>query len=231
MAALLRSTKSMRHGSRRGRIAVALAAALMLSSNSGCTVLTGLQNSLDYSDECNEWMLGYRNSALAAKSWYRHKPCYQNREYLDDFGAGFRAGYEDVANGGKGCTPAFAPREYWSWKYQTPSGQQRIAAWFAGFPMGAKAAEEEGMGNYSLLMPSSMAQHEYTQAGWAPPAPAHCCPIGPALPVTGAASGAAGMMDGGMIGEPTPAMSPSDIAPMGPQGSGVMVPVPAPNIP
>lgn len=231
MAELLHSVSSPRRR-RRNRLAAALAAALLLSTSGGCSIFAGLQNSLDYSDECNEWMLGYRNSAWAAKAWHRQKPCYQNRQHLDDFGAGFRAGYLDVANGGRGCTPAFAPREYWGWKYQSPVGQQRIAAWFAGFPMGAKAAEEEGLGNYALLMPSSMVQHEYAQAGWTPPGAPFCCPLGPAMPVTGGAAPIPGdgAMGSGVLGEPTPAGSPSDMMPMAPYSAPAPMPVPAPII-
>ncbi len=209
---------------KRLRFASAVAAALLLSTSTGCTVLPGLAQALDYSEECDEAVMGYRNSAYAAKAWYKRKPCYRNRQHLDDFGAGFRAGYEDVANGGNGCTPAFAPREYWSWKYQSPVGQQRVAAWFAGYPLGAKAAEEDGLGNYAQIMASSSIQHEYQSAGWVPPPVPMATPCGPALPVTGSPTpmemGASKVEGTGVV------PSASDVAP--PSLTGIGAPTPAP---
>jgi hypothetical protein len=139
---------------------------MVLASSTGCTILPGLQNALDYSEECNDAFMNYRNHAYSAKAWYRREQCYCRQKHLSDFEAGFRAGYEDVASGGTGCTPAFAPRDYWGWKYQSPAGQQRVAAWFAGFPLGAQAAEEDGLGNYANIQMSGWAQNQYQQAGY-----------------------------------------------------------------
>ncbi len=49
------------------------------------------------------------------------------------FADGFKAGYLDVANGGKGCPPVVPPKRYWSACYMTPKGQQAAQQWFAGF--------------------------------------------------------------------------------------------------
>ena len=165
MAALSFNNERARYRRRRW-IGVFLSTA-MLSTSSGCSILPGLQQSLDYSDECNEAMLGYRNQASAAKAWLCRKHCYKDRCDLDDFGAGFRAGYMEIASGGSGCTPAFAPREYWSWKYQSGSGQKRVSSWFAGFPLGAQAAEEDGIGNYAFVGASSEMRATYNNGGYA----------------------------------------------------------------
>jgi hypothetical protein len=162
-----RRTRSMR----RRWVRLVLSATI-LTASSGCSILPGLQNSLDYSDECNEMMIDYRNQAWAAKAWHCRKNQFKNQCNLDDFGAGFRAGYMDTASGGPGCTPAFAPREYWSWKYQSPSGQQRVSAWFAGYPLGVKAAEEDGLGNYAFVAAGAQMQSQFHNNNWAGAAPA-----------------------------------------------------------
>jgi hypothetical protein len=73
-----------------------------------------------------------------------------------------------VADGGDGCTPAFPPREYWGWKYQSHEGQARVAAWFSGFPHGARAAEEDGIGNWYQIQTSSNIQKQYSEHGLLP---------------------------------------------------------------
>ncbi len=56
--------------------------------------------------------------------------------------------------GSEACTPAFAPRQYWGWKYQSAEGQQKVAAWYSGYPHGARAAEEDGIGNWTQIQTS-----------------------------------------------------------------------------
>ena len=72
-----------------------------------------------------------------------------------------RDGYEAVAGGKDGCTPALTPQQYWSWQYQNAEGQGKAAAWFAGYPHGARAAEEDGIGNWSQIQTSANIQSEY----------------------------------------------------------------------
>jgi hypothetical protein len=135
----------------------------------GCTALSSLQENLSYNDSWSEWVIGQRNAAWAARAWHLRKHHFCNEKYLDDFCAGFRAGYMDVASGSNGCTPTFPPREYWGWKYQSAEGQGRVAAWFSGYPHGARAAEEDGVGHFSQIQMSSTAFNEYNQAGFAGP--------------------------------------------------------------
>ncbi|QDS88823.1 hypothetical protein EC9_30180 [Rosistilla ulvae] len=136
---------------------------MLVVSTGGCTAFAGLSNSLDYNECCDEFVLGYRNSAWSARAWHERKACFANEDYRYHFRDGFRQGYEDVANGGNGCTPAFPPRSYWSWKFQSPEGQQRVNAWFAGYPHGARAAEEDGLGNYGEI-PMSYQMEQACQA-------------------------------------------------------------------
>lgn len=135
----------------------------------GCTALSSLQENLSYNDSWSDWVIGQRNAAWAARAWHLRKHHFCNEKYLDDFCAGFRSGYMDVASGSNGCTPTFPPREYWGWKYQSAEGQGRVAAWFSGYPHGARAAEEDGVGHFSQIQMSSNAFNEYNQAGFAGP--------------------------------------------------------------
>jgi hypothetical protein len=131
----------------------------------GCSAWTGINNSWKYNGFWNETMMGYRNRSSSSKAWHCRKHHFCNQKYLKEFAAGFKAGYEDVADGGTGCTPSFPPREYWGWKYQSCEGQARVAAWFSGFPHGARAAEEEGIGHWTQIQSSSNVQQQYVQNG------------------------------------------------------------------
>ena len=146
-----------------------LALLLVLSSAAiqftGCSAWTGLNNSWKYNGSWNETMMGYRNRSSASKAWHCRKHHFCNEKYLKEFSAGFKAGYSEVADGGTGCSPAFPPREYWGWNYQSCEGQARVAAWFAGFPHGARAAEEEGIGNWTQIQTSSNIQQQYAKNG------------------------------------------------------------------
>lgn len=167
---------SLHRGASCAKRAVMLGLLSLTALGMGCSTLSGLSRQLSYNDSFSEWVVGQRNSAFAAKAWHLRKHHFCNERYLDDFCAGFRAGYEDVASGGNGCTPAFPPQSYWSWKYQSAEGQTRVAAWFAGYPHGARAAEEDGLGNFSQLQMSSTIYNEYHAAG-APGTDAHLYPM------------------------------------------------------
>ena len=131
----------------------------------GCSAMTGLNNSWKYNGYWNTTMMGQRNRSGASKAWHCRKHHFCNEKYLKEFSAGFRAGYTEVADGGTGCSPAFPPREYWGWKYQSCEGQARVAAWFSGFPHGARAAEEEGVGTWTQIQTSANIQHQYANNG------------------------------------------------------------------
>ncbi len=148
------------------KLALALTAVTgLLGSTTGCSSLSGFQNEFRYNRSMDEFVAGYRNSAWSAKAWHCRKHQFCNERYLHDFCRGFRAGYESVADGGNSCTPAFPSREYWGWKYQSAEGQAKVSAWFAGYPHGAKAAEEDGVGNWTQIQTSTGIQSEYAQFG------------------------------------------------------------------
>ncbi len=155
-----------------GRAHLVLLSAALAVVCSGCTVLTapaslvagpvrGIKEQMHYYDEADELITGWRNLVWSQASWKKHQEQFESHPYVHDFGEGFRAGYRNVASCGNGCPPPVAPRKYWSWRYQTPEGQAKMAAWFEGYPHGARAAEEEGIGNWSQIQISYATRQEY----------------------------------------------------------------------
>lgn len=138
-------------------LAAAGAVALMLATSPGCSLLNNAYKQLRKSEHLDEFMISHRNKVFAARAWHRIRHCYKDRANLGEFKAGFFAGYNDVANGSDGCLPCVAPSQYWGWKYQSPGGQAAIDAWFAGYPLGVKAAEQDGIGYWGR--PPVMARH------------------------------------------------------------------------
>ncbi len=114
---------------RRGAI-LALLASLTLCS-SGCTVFNSVGDSFRYNSVWNDAATKMRHRNLSSKSWHQRKHQFCNEACLDDFCAGYRQGFEDVAGGGSGCTPNFPPRDYWGWQHQSAEGQKKVSAWFA----------------------------------------------------------------------------------------------------
>jgi hypothetical protein len=145
-----------------------------------------------------------RNRAWATKAWHKRKHHFCNQSYINDFAAGFRQGYEDVADGSNGCTPATPPRAYWNWEFQSGEGQARTSAWFSGYPHGARAAEEDGVGNFSQMQLSSGLQSEFQQAGVMPKG-ANVYPIQPSPNVipNGVPENSQGSLMPVPMGEPT----------------------------
>lgn len=129
-------------------------AVIVLATATGCT---GLNHWCGELRGCvSNHMVDYSNRALAERAWIKRKQRYCNYQYQQEFKDGFITGYLSVANGGDGCTPTIAPEKYWGWAYQTPHGQAAISNFFQGFPFGAKAAEEDGIGYWSAIPTSGL---------------------------------------------------------------------------
>ncbi len=129
-------------------------AMIVLATATGCT---GLNHWCGELRGCvSNQMVDYSNRALAERAWIQRKERYCNFQYQQEFKDGFITGYLNVANGGDGCTPTIAPEKYWGWAYQTPHGQAAITNFFQGFPFGAKAAEEDGVGYWSAIPTSGL---------------------------------------------------------------------------
>lgn len=131
----------------RGRLRCLLLLAL-LASSSGCV---GMRDKLLYHHGVDKFVVGHKNHLLAKRAWKR---CPQSTCESKYFRQGFLDGYMDVAWGGNGCVPPTAPRKYWSWAYQNADGQCAADDWFAGYPVGAAAAQQEGIGVWGQI-PSS----------------------------------------------------------------------------
>jgi hypothetical protein len=146
----------------------------MLTGSTGCSIVSNAYKYARNSDFLDEFMIGHRNKVMATEAWFRVKHCYANTPYLEEFKQGFYQGYMDVANGADGCIPAVAPSQFWGWKYQSADGQAAVNAWFSGYPLGAKAAEEDGVGNWGNIMPMGMRQPQPAEQ---PPAEMQPAPI------------------------------------------------------
>lgn len=138
----------MRCGHTSRRAAAASLLTLLLMVGTGCTQVG---TSLAYNDGLDSLITGWRNTTWATQAWHRHKCQFDGQPYMKDCRAGFRDGYMGIAAGGDGCNPVLPPRRYWSWRYQSAEGQGRVAAWFDAYPHGARAAEEDGIGNWSQI--------------------------------------------------------------------------------
>ncbi len=134
-----------------GKLIAAGLLGLMIGGSTGCSLGSGAVQAITQTDCIDEFMIDYRNRALAEKAWYRDKPQFCNHQYLKEFKEGFISGYIDVASGGNGCVPAIAPQKYWGWRYQSALGQAAVNAWFEGYPMGVRAAEKDGLGNWQQI--------------------------------------------------------------------------------
>lgn len=136
---------------------------IVLAANSGCAAVQGVRNVIAYNDCTDDFVASWRGGAWAVKAWHRDSHQFADRPHFRAFGDGYRQGYKDVVLGSNGCPPPLPPRKYWSWKYQTAEGQGKVAAWFDGYPHGARAAEQDGAGNWLEIQVSQPIQTQYSQ--------------------------------------------------------------------
>jgi len=154
--------------------------ALSLAVTTGCSFASsgfGFRDLVVFQDLAIE----NRNTNEAYKAWKRAKWDYFRQGvpyYLrEHIGRGFQQGFEDVAGGGSGDLPLFPPNNYWGPGYQTPRGNEMIAAWFRGYQDGAMAGERSGLTRYVTLPTSSAAPMPRGSA--VPPNAATNAPNGP----------------------------------------------------
>jgi hypothetical protein len=144
------------------RLAVYGLVVLAASSSTGCVSFDALSAYIAYNDTTNDYVMGWRNTVWARQAWHARKYQFVDEPQFHAFGQGFRDGYVSVASGGNGCPPPLPPRKYWNWRYQSGEGQAQVAAWFAGFPHGARAADEEGAGLYQQIQVSHPIEVQYS---------------------------------------------------------------------
>ena len=138
------------------RLVAAGCLAVAFTSSIGCRGLNHWRH--EFQGCVSNHMVDFSNRALAQKAWIREKHRFNDRQYVQEFKDGFIDGYLDVATGGDGCTPTIAPPKYWGWAYQTPHGQAAVNAFFQGFPFGAKAAEQDGVGYWNEIPTSGLSK-------------------------------------------------------------------------
>ena len=136
--------------------------ALLLVSSAGCNAIE------DHVVSCET---NTRNMVLAEKGWMNWASCYKEVDYKHHFSKGFRDGYTNILEGGKGCQPTLPPRCYWKPQFQTPAGRAKTNAWFDGYSHGATAAQQDGFGSLQQL-PISPTARANLMARQAPPSAA-----------------------------------------------------------
>jgi hypothetical protein len=151
----------MRHGRRLPYLFLIMAATLTCS---GCTLFRSVNDYIQYNDGCDEFVLAWRNDVWSSQAWRARQHMFADRDQFYAFGEGFRDGYKDVASGSDGCPPAIPPRRYWSYSFQTPEGQAKVAAWFAGYPYGVQAAREDGAAGYRDIQIAGTTGAQYSNA-------------------------------------------------------------------
>jgi len=113
---------------------------------------------------------GVHHKVQAQKAWHQWSWCYDEINHPHHFAKGFKAGYRDVLDGGKGCQPTLPPRCYWKSCYRSAEGRCKVNAWFDGFSHGAMAAQQDGAGNWNQIPISPTARMNLQMASAQPKA-------------------------------------------------------------
>ncbi len=162
-----------------------------LSCTLGLAVLLFAGGCSSLNDHVDEMSNQIHSELTAMEAWARWSWCYDDLVHPHDFAKGFRAGYENILNGGNGCQPTLPPRHYWHSSFRNAEGNCRINAWFDGFSHGVLAAHKDGAGSYGQipLSPTARANWETARqpapeydwsASEAPPAPVPPADVTPA---------------------------------------------------
>ena len=107
-------------------------------------------------------MNGYRNHVWSNRA-YNLRFGSTDPEFATHFKQGFIDGYQAVCDGGDGYVPAVPPEQYWSYQYQSPEGAKCVNTWFKAYPLGVKAAREDGAGAFQKVYISKMIQSAIVQ--------------------------------------------------------------------
>ncbi len=123
-----------------------------MTATTGCTMFGTAVSAIGDHECIDEFMINHRNRVMAARAWQREKASFKDHCHLDDVKCGFMDAYAEAASGtGNGCVPPIAPRSYWGWRYQSSDGNAAVNSWFEGYPMGLKAAEQDGVANFGTI--------------------------------------------------------------------------------
>jgi hypothetical protein len=147
----------------------AIAVVLMAGLAEGCASFNHTSSSCCC---CGDQLYcGWRDYVWAKRA-YHHRHAICGDAYPTHFRDGFMAGYMAICHGEDGYAPATPPKSYWGYAYQSAEGQAMTGSWFAGYPEGVRAAQEDGAGKYRDLRVSAMLdaamqpQPDATIPGW-----------------------------------------------------------------
>ena len=73
-------------------------------------------------DGITECEIKCTNKIIAQKAWNEWSWCYDELDHPYHFAKGFKSGYLDILNGGKGCQPTLPDKCYWKPRYSGPDG-------------------------------------------------------------------------------------------------------------
>jgi hypothetical protein len=139
----------------RGIVAAMVVCAASMGCNSGFIDAIGRNFTLLPLQSLDEYHMRCRNHRLAEEAWKmlrRGAP----REFSEDFGAGFVAGYADyLNNGGNGDPPAVPPFCYRTVRYQTVEGVEAINQWYEGWKHGSLMAKATGLREIEVVQLSA----------------------------------------------------------------------------
>jgi hypothetical protein len=123
----------------------ALPGLLLLTLVSGCFY--------ELRDELTECKISWNNKWAAKAAWHDTQGSCMGMSCPHSFKEGFRSGYLDVANGGRGCLPAVPDIRCCNHMWlDLCSDNQKMEAWFDGYEIGALAAREGGMADANRVV-------------------------------------------------------------------------------
>ena len=128
-----------------------LSLATILASTIAITGCRSFGDGIRYNGFCDRILSEKIATFEAKRAW----GSYRSRcggDCLSDVKRGFIAGYKSCAMGSDVRSPIMPDRRYWSTWYQSSYGQQKIDAWYKGYPLGVAAARVKGHG-YHLRTP------------------------------------------------------------------------------
>ncbi len=158
------SPTKIRRSTRRSRRLVLLAIASVGIGGLGCSSFSGLSNHIQYNSSWNDFVAGTaiasgqpKHGTPGSTSSVARNICMISllvSERLRRRRIGIQWMHASL--------PSSRVLEL---EYQSAEGQAKVAAWFSGYPHGARAAEEDGVGNWTQIQTSTTIQTEYAQHG------------------------------------------------------------------
>jgi hypothetical protein len=162
------------------RVPVVLRILTLAALQSGCSFFCyGARNMVEEPIEAiDRCLLTNRAKQMADAAWAdctKQDPESAHRFYFED---GFKSGFVDcILSNGNGEPPAAPPWIYQTIGFETPTGQQAIVEWFAGFRQGAQAARATGYREAAVILPIALPPR-YGRGGSGDYGPSPAAPAG-----------------------------------------------------